>query len=35
MKLPKDTELWAVSIEPSKVSASFKEQNGLLGSTDF
>ena len=32
MKLPKDTELWAVSIEPSKASASFKKQNGLLGS---
>ncbi len=31
MKLPKDAELWAVSVESSEASAAFKKRNAKKG----
>jgi len=31
MKLPNDADLWAISIEPSKASLSFKKKNKAKG----
>jgi len=31
MELPKDAEIWALSIEPSKASGAFKKRNAKKG----